>query len=70
MDKQFIISVDKHIFKDGRTVCPVCGKSFYVSMRSGYVYKKNNKNGITRYACSNSCYNKLCEAIIHSVKTR
>ena len=70
MNKAFIISTERQAFKDNRTTCPICGKSFYVQLKSSYTYKRNNKNGTVRYSCSNSCYNKLCDAIARSVKTR
>lgn len=68
MNKEFIISKEKQSTRSKTLECPICGKSFYVRNKE-YVYKRYNKNGYMRFACSYSCYNKLCDVITHSVKT-
>ena len=64
---EFIFECCKQTFKNKESFCPICGKKFYVNSGK-YLYKKSNKNGYTRWACSYTCYNKLCDAIDHSVK--
>ena len=65
MDKDFILSKSTQSFKQGRTTCPVCGKSFYIETvgRKSYVYKVKNREGNIRYACSHTCYKSLKETI-------
>lgn len=67
MEVDFIVSKEKQTLNNKTTECPICGKKFYVS-NGKYLYKKQNKNGYTRWACSYTCYNKLCLAIDKSVK--
>lgn len=65
MDKELILAKTKQPKKNGLYICPICGKSFYVTNRN-YIYKKKNKEGFTRWACSYSCSNKLGEVIEES----
>lgn len=67
MDKDFIISKGRQTVERHYTICPICGKKFYVA-GGDYQYKRKNKNDYTRWSCSYSCYNKLCEIISCSRK--
>lgn len=48
-------------FDSSTEKCAVCGKniSFATYERSKYAYKGSTRKGITKYACSYSCFTKL-----------
>lgn len=57
MSKVDIISNEKQVVSKRRTVCPNCGKSFYMPVYESSIYKFTNKSGKIRIFCGWNCYN-------------